>query len=123
MADEITVAGSLSYIDSENANEAIAPAAFVLSVATKKYTKFKQSIGTSEEAVQLGEITSPGYALFVNRDATNYIELRVGTAGAKFATLKPGGGFAILYLGAGAQAPFAIANTAACQMETLIISQ
>ena len=123
MSATLKVTGSLSYEDSENAEESLVPADFSLAVATLKYTKYKQNIGTAEEAVELGEITSPGYAVFINRDATNFIELRVSTGGAKFAKLKPNGGFAIVYLGSGAQVPYAIADTAACQMEVFVISQ
>ena len=85
-------------------------------MATKKFIGCKQNIGTSEEAITLGEVTSPGWAFFINRDETNFIELRVATGGAKFAKLKPGE-FAFLRLGSGAQAPYAIADTAACQLE------
>lgn len=123
MSATVTVTGSVDYEDSENAAEGLTPADFELTVATLKYTKFKQNVGTTEEAIVLGEVTAPGYAVFINRDTTNYIELRVATGGAKFATLKPNGGFAILYLGAGAQVPYAIANTSACQMESFIVSQ
>jgi len=123
MSYEITVNGSLCYADSEGDEESLVPEQFLLTIGTKKYVKLKQNIGTSEEAIKLGEVTSLGYACFVNRDPTNYIELRVGTGGSKFATLKPNGGFAIVYLGSDAQVPYAIANTAACQMALFICSQ
>lgn len=90
-------------------------------MATKQFIHAKQSIGTSEEAIVLGENTSPGWAFFINRDSTNYVELRVATGGAKFTKLKPGE-FCLLRLGSGAQAPFAIADTAACVLEYLICS-
>lgn len=90
-------------------------------ISSKKYLKGKQSIGTSEEAINLGEASAPGYALFINRDETNFIELRVGTAGAKFAKLKAGE-VALLRLGSGAQVPYAIADTAACQLEYFILN-
>ena len=119
MANEINVSGKLNFSDTEKADETLSITALLASVVTLKYIKHKQSIGTSEEAITLGEVTSPGWAIFINRDPTNFIELRVATAGAKFAKLKPGE-FAVLRLGSGAQAPFAIADTAACQMEYLI---
>lgn len=93
---------------------------FLASISTKKFTWAKQNIATSEEAINLGEATAPGYAIFINRDATNYIELKVATSGAIFAKLKAGE-CCLLRLGSGAQVPYAIANTAACQLEYLIL--
>lgn len=122
MANEITVTGSLAYEDSENSDESLSPADFLLTVANKKYVKHKQNVGTAEEAVDLGELSALGYALFINRDTTNFIELRTGTGSTKFAKLKPNGGFAIFHFGTGVTAPYAIADTAACQMEYFIIN-
>lgn len=121
MANEITLAATLSYEDSEESSELLTLADILASVASKKYIKHKQNIGTSEEAITLGEVTAPGWALFINRDETNFINLKVATSGAIFAKLKPGE-FALLRLGSGAQAPFAIADTAACQLEFFLIN-
>ena len=90
-------------------------------VQLKKFSWQKMNVGTSEEAVALGEATAPGWAIFINRDTTNFIELRVATGGAKFAKLKAGE-CCLLRLGSGAQVPYAIADTAACQMEYCIIN-
>ena len=119
MADEITASASIGYEDSEGADELLAVSEKLATVASKKYIKAKQNIGTSEEAITLGEVTSPGWGVFINRDATNFINLKVATGGAIFAKLLPGE-FACLRLGSGAQAPFAIADTGACQMEYFI---
>lgn len=122
MANEVTLNASMAYADSEGADEALSIVELLATVATKKYTKFKQAIGfAAEEAIQLGEVTAPGWALFINRDATNFIELRVATSGAIFAKLLPGE-FALLRLGSGSQAPTAQADTAACQLEAFIAS-
>lgn len=122
MANEITLNALVQYEDSESTEAELGVTDILKTVATKRVTRLKQSVGTSEEAIDLGDITSPGYAILINRDATNYIDLKVATAGAIFARLDPNSGMAMLKLGSGAQAPFAIANTAACQMEILICS-
>lgn len=128
MSNEITLNASIEYSDSEKTEESLALDNIVKSVATKRITRLKQNVGTSEEAVNLGDVSAPGYALFVNRDPTNYIDLKVATSGAIFARLDPDtnsdgkGGFALLKLGSGAQVPYAIANTAACQMDIFIVS-
>lgn len=128
MAHEITVNATLAYSDSENTEDDLQVIDALFSVSTKLVTRLKQNIGTTEEAIKLGEVSAPGYAMFINRDTTNFIELRVATGGAKFAKLRPDtdgdgkGGVALLELGSGAQVPFAIANAAACQMDIFIIS-
>lgn len=120
MANELTLNGSLAYADSEGSDISLAISALLASVATKKFIHGKQNIGITEEAIVLGEVTSPGWSIFINRDVTNFIELRVATGGAKFAKLLPGE-FWCGRLGSGAQAPFAISDTGACQLEYLLI--
>jgi hypothetical protein len=128
MANEITVNASLEYEDSTGNELSCESVEVVKSVTTKRAVKLVQEIGTSEEAIDLGDTSTPKWAYFRNLDPTNYIELKVATSGAIFARLDPDtnedgkGGFAIVPLGSGAQAPFAIANTAACRMEIMIIS-
>lgn len=129
MANEITLAGSLSYEDSEGTSESLSMANVIKSVATKLIARLKQNVGFSvEEAIKLGDVSTLGYAIFINRDQTNFINLKVATSGAIFARLDADtagngtGGFAILKLGSGAQVPFAIADTAACQMDIFIVS-
>ncbi len=121
MASEITLSAMLDYVDSEDASLGLLVRDLVVSVATKKYVLLKQNIGTSEEALKLGEITSLGWALFINRDATNYVELRVSTGSTKFCKLLAGE-CALFRFGSGVTAPYAIADTAACQLEYLLVS-
>lgn len=128
MASEITISASISYEDSKFSTNSLSVSDAVFSAATKLPAKFSQNIGTSEEAINLAGITAPAYAMFVNRDETNYVELKTGTGGTVFAKLRPDtnadgtGGLALLELGSGAQAPYAIANTAACDIDVFIIS-
>lgn len=122
MADELTLNASLEYEDSEDSEASLAIEDLLVTISTKKFIHAKQNIGITEEAIGLGEVTALGWGLFVNRDATNYIELRVGTGGTKFAKLRPGK-FAFFEFGSGVTAPYAIADTAACQMEYIIVSQ
>ena len=128
MADEVTVNVSLSYSDNQNTEASLSVADALFSVATKKVTRLKQNVAITEEAIQLGDVTAPAYAMFVNRDTTNFINLKVGTSGAIFAKLRPDvdgdgkGGVALLELGSGAQVPYAIADTGTCQMDVFIIS-
>ncbi len=121
MASELTLSAVLEYADSESASVGLIVRDFVASVATKKYVLLKQNIGITEEALKLGELTSLGWALFINRDLTNFIELRVSTGSTKFAKLLAGEP-ALFRFGSGVTAPYAIADTSPCQLEYLLAS-
>lgn len=117
-ASQVTVNASLAY-DDDTEELSIDVAALLATLSDAKALKNIQTIGTSEEAIGLGEITTPGWAIFKNLDASNFIELRVATGGAKFAKLKPGE-IALLRLGSGAQVPYAISDTASCKLAYIV---
>ena len=81
-----------------------------------------QSIGTSAEAVDLsGDVASPGWALFRNLDATNYLEIGIDVAATFYpvAKLEPG---EIALFRLGTAALYARANTATCALEKTVLS-
>ena|SRR5688572_23455516 len=121
MADELTIRATLNYSDSEGSDDGISEDEILVDVATKRYIHLKQNIGTSEEALILGDLSSLGYAIFVNRDTTNFVEIRTGTGGTKIVKLKAGEK-ACFRFGSGVTAPYAIADTAAVQLEYLIVN-
>lgn len=121
MANELTVSASLAYEDATGASDSISIEDFVATVAEKLCTGRKVSVGTSEQALNLNGITTPGFILIINRDDTNFVEIRVGTGGAKFCKLKPGEP-ALFRFGSGATAPYLIADTAACKVEYVLVS-
>lgn len=121
MSNELTINASLAYSDSEGTEDSREVVNLLDSVANKRIAAIKQSVGTTEVAINLGGISAPGWCMFINRDPTNFIYLRVGTGGSRFAKVRAGMP-ALFYLGPDAQVPYAIADTAACQLETLIIS-
>lgn len=124
MANEFTFAASITYEDSEGTEITIAlPANVQKSITTKKFIHAKQAIGTSEEAIQLGEVSGAtlGYFIFLNLDTSNYLEIRSGTGASNdILRLDSTYGFAVGRWGSDVTAPYAIANTAACQMEYII---
>ena len=122
MSRELTINASAVYEDSEGTNESLSIEDFIGNVSTKKYIKGKVSVGTSEEAIPLGEVASLGWAVFKNLDGTNYVEIRKGTGGDDIVKLPPGG-VALFYFGSDVTAPYWIANTAACQCEFFIVNQ
>ena len=121
MANEVTLTATLNYADSEGSNETLQVADKQANVASKIYTKNKQNIGTTEEAIKLGEVASLGWAIFINRDPTNFINIKAGTGGTVIVKLLPGE-LAMFRFGSGITAPFAIADTAPCQLEYMICS-
>jgi hypothetical protein len=129
VANEVTISATLDYEDAEGTEDSLQVLLRTLTSTGKQIMHHKQVIGITEEAIVLGEVTSIGMALFVNRDVTNFVELRVSTGGAKFAKLHPDtngdgkGGIALLYMGSGAQVPFAISDTAACKIEYFLVMQ
>lgn len=121
MANEITVGCSLAYSDAELTDISLAFSELTGSISTKKFTWIKQNIGTSEEALILGEVSSLGWFIGINRDSTNFVELRVSTGSTKFAKMKPLMP-CLFYFGSGVTAPYAIADTATCQIEYILLS-
>lgn len=123
MANEITMNASLGYVDSELASLILAiPQNLQKTITTKRYVLNRLVVTTAELAIPLGNLSSLGYYLFINRDPTNYVELRVSTGGVKFARLDPVNGFACGRFGSGISAPFAIANTASCDVDYFILA-
>jgi len=123
VANEFTLNASLAYEDSESADLLLSVVDKLVSITTKKFIHAKQSIGTSEEAIDLGELTAPlGWAIFINRDSTNYLEIRSGSGAANDVIRLNAGEFALFRFGSDVTAPYAIANTAACQLEYAIFA-
>jgi hypothetical protein len=128
MANELTIGLNAAYEDSVGIKAAINGLdELIISLATAKVHHTKQNVATSEEAVGLGDISSRGLMILINRDPTNYIEVKVATGGAIFAKLFNAGStdginWCVVHLGSGAQSPFVIANTGACEMEIFLLA-
>lgn len=75
------------------------------------------SVGTSEEDLATGDVSTLGYLLMRNLDATNYVQWGPKSAGAMVAVgrLKPGGEPAVIRLEPGITIRW-VANTAACKV-------
>lgn len=123
VANELTINANLTYDDGSGSDDSLAVANLLDSVSLAVHICAEQVIGLTEEPINLGDAQAPGWVIFINTDPTNFVDLRVGTGGAKFARLKPVVGFAMLYMGPDAQVPFAIADTAPCKLRYLIANQ
>lgn len=121
MAQELTLTATASYEDTFGVSASIDIPTLLVTLATKKILHTKQSVGITQEALVLGDITAPCLLVLINRDDTHYVEVKVATSGAIMAKLDPNNiPWMIVPLGSGAQAPFAIANTAECDVEIFL---
>lgn len=121
MANEATISAQLMYADGEGTSDSMTVDAIAADVAIKVFSRTKQSVLTSETALKLGSISTAGWIMVVNRDVSNYVDIKTSASGIIFARLLAGE-LILLRLGTGAQAPVAVANTATCQVEVLVLS-
>ena len=121
----VTMSATLQYSDSSGFEETgQTPAAGItITPSGARCRHFTQTINTSDTALSIGDISSPGAVYIRNLDPTNYVDLRVAAAGSKFARLQPNGLPFVGYLGPDAAVPVGIANSGACVIEILIVTQ
>ena len=116
MANELTVSCSLRF--SKSGREASkAYGGIQLTVTGDAWVFAVQNIAITEEAIGLGDVGTPGFMIAKNLDSTNYLSLRPGTGTANAVKMKAGEPCLFRI----STAPWAIANTAACDLEYLII--
>jgi hypothetical protein len=119
MAQELTATGSVFFSKGSVASNGLVISGKKFDVAGKDYIRKSQNIGTSAEALDLGDVSTAGWFFIQNNDITNFVELLDAVAGNVFMKLKPGefacGRF-------GCAAPAAKANTAACDVEYIIVA-
>jgi hypothetical protein len=98
MADEITLSFQMNLVNG-SLKSSHSSGSLTIDQTTAKLVSNVQTIGTVEEALDLGDITTPGIGIFVNLDSTNFIEL--GLSGQMFVRIN-----------AGEQYPFRVTTTA-----------
>jgi hypothetical protein len=117
MANELTVSCSVRF--SKAGREASKSYAGIqIDVTGDKVTQLIQEIGTTEEALDIGDIGTAGYVIMKNLDAENFIEIRPGSGTADLIKLKAG---EVAMFRLALNGPYAIADTAACDLEMLLI--
>ena len=114
MANELTISAKLRY----NPDSKETPKVDLQNITPTgaKFVDSRQSVGTSEEALQLGELagTTLGYGLLkvVGTDPTHWVDVKTATGGVIFARVEWGKPL-LLKFGSGVTAPFVIASAAA----------
>jgi len=119
VANEITIAASLAFLKG-TAEEDLDLTPVRVTVSGVDYAKQRQSVGTSEELLLLGDVGTPGFIIGINRDATNYVEFLPTSGGVATVKAKAGEPFMFRFASA-ASAPYVKANTGACIIEYLLI--
>lgn len=122
MANEISITASLAINKPSVMSSAIGRAvnALLFTMSGLTYIEGSITLLTSATAFSLGGVTAPHWAFFKNLDATNFVKLRNGVAGADFAQLYPGEcAFVPLYTSISL---YGIADTASCLVEFLVAS-
>jgi hypothetical protein len=129
MANEITVSVSLAYNNPITVTSPVGRAitgALFNSLAAIAPSGSTISVATTGTAIPLGQITSPFFAWIRNLDPTNYVQIYTSQAdkilGANpFAQLFPGE-LCLVPLGSNNN-PYAVANTAAVDLEYFLTSR
>lgn len=122
MANEISLTASLTGFKASVMAEAVARSVvgFVANMGGTVYVQNVLLVGTSATLIPLASVTSPHWAFFQNHDATNFLTIRNGSAGADVIKLLAGEPAFVPLLDTGTF--YAVANGAACLLEYLIFS-
>jgi hypothetical protein len=115
MANEISYSGTLRY--SKDKAAAAQTISFLADQAGDKYQAGIQTVGTTEEALEQGDVGTIGFVAMRNADDTNYVEIGK-TTGVYSIKLEPGEGCRVSWNGT---TILAKANTAPCDVDYLII--
>lgn len=117
MADEITINASMRLTNG-NFKNVWTPGTLTVDQATARGgNPGCVNIGTSEEAISFGDLTTPAWIFIQNLDATNYVTWGPTSGGAMVAVGKLLPGEFALYRMAASVTLRMQANTAACNVE------
>jgi hypothetical protein len=120
MANEITLTSGI---------QALKGSAFIgINLQTKqadwtgtRFIRNVQAIGTSHEAIVVGDVATAGYAYFTNIDATNYVEIGVEVAATFYPLVRIDAGKTAGPFKLSTLTIFGRANTAAVNLDLTIL--
>jgi hypothetical protein len=119
VADELSI--SLSFELSKGSTEiAERIRDLLIDVAGTHVTHLRQEIDTSETEIVLGDAGVGGWFFAINRDDTNFIEIRHAKSAPDLIRMLAGE-FCLFRISPDANEPQAIADTAACELEYWLI--
>lgn len=106
MANELTITTSLSY--SKSSDTVTRSKTSQITVSGSVRASGVQTIGTSEEALAIGDVTSVGVVFIQNLDPTNYVEVAAVPSERYSIKIKAGESYAFR----------AVGNTIYCKANT-----
>ena len=118
MARELTLNLNVSFVKA-NINTTMTSGTQQFTVSGTDYVRETMSVPTSATALPLGAITTPGYCMITNKDATNYVDVLDAAAGNACIRLLPGEWAVFRFK---TTAPAVQAHTAAVKIEYLLIA-
>ena len=117
MANELTVSCSVRF--SKSGREADkAYGGIQIDVTGTRVVSNMQTVGTSEEALVVGDVGTAGFMIVKNLDSTNYVTLRAASAAADLVKLKAG---EVAMFRLASNTPYALANTAPVDIEYVLV--
>lgn len=116
MANELTVRAFMAFLKGDVDEEMTF--SDTVTVTGTKCLKNVQSVGNTAEALEIGDMTTPGFCLFHNMDATNSVEIRDGESGADLIKLNAG---EIAMGRLATNAPYAISNTSTVSLRYMMV--
>lgn len=124
MADELSLTLVLDY-EKGTYSAFRAFRDLLITVAGERVHRTTQAVGTSEEALSLGDCGVGGFCLLYNHDPTNYVEVKPIASTAPLVRINPleFAAFRIALLDhlGNALVPYIQANTAACDVEIILL--
>ena len=118
MANELKITTALRFVKG-TINFDIAESDQYVDVSGDHSIYRTQEIGTSAETLDIGEITTVGWAFFRNLDNTNYVDIGYDDSGFKNLIRLKAGKYCIFRLAQ--NTPYAKANTANIDLEYILI--
>jgi len=118
MANEITVTTSVGVVNG-SVSETLSDAASTFDQTGTRIIKAVQAVGfAAAEALDMGDLTDPGWCYMKNLDAANFVSVYAATGETEFIRLLAGEHMAFRMV---ATAPFVQADTAAVDLYYQII--
>lgn len=122
MANELNINFTMAYSKGES-RLTIPGKQMLVDVSSQVRASNTQTIGTTHEALGMGDVASAGAAYFLNTDATNYVDIGVDVSATFYGLIRlMPGDFAFIPRMA-TNAPYAKANTSSVNLEYIIFSQ
>ncbi len=117
MANEITVTTSLGVVKGV-VNESLSDAATTFDQTGTRFFKGVQAVGTAEEALDMGDLTDPGWCYMKNMDSANFVSVRAANGETEFIRLLAGEHMAFRMV---ATAPTVQADTAEVDLQYMLV--